>query len=156
MSDDTQQPLSPSGSLQHRLADVTERIRKAAEFSGRSAEDVILLAVAKKVPADVINDALVLGVRNVGENRVQEASAKRAHLQNADDVQHHLIGTLQTNKAKKAIELFDVIQSVDRPKLAETLNRLAGEHGKVQRCLIEIKFSPEPSKSGVPLADARD
>lgn len=94
-------------------------------------------------------------MRDFGENRVQEAMEKRASLApRLEGTTQHLLGQLQTNKARKAVELFDVIQSVDRPRLAETLDRIAGEMGKTQRCLIEVKISSEPSKSGVPMADA--
>lgn len=94
-------------------------------------------------------------MKDFGENRVQEAFAKRPSLErDFAGTRQHLIGRLQTNKARRAVGLFEVIQSVDRPKLAETLDRVAGEAGKKQRCLAEVKISTEPSKSGVPLVEA--
>lgn len=105
------------------------------------------------MPAERVREAFSLGLKAFGENRVQEAEEKK-QLVGVPGAEWHLIGQLQTNKARKAIELFDVIQSVDRPKLAETLNRIAGELGKRQRCLIEVKVSSEQSKSGVPLNEA--
>lgn len=104
-----------------------------------------------------IRGAIALGIKNFGENRVQEAAEKRPGLMDVcAGTTQHLIGQLQTNKARRAIELFDVIQSVDRPKLAESLDRIAGEVGKKQRCLIEVKISNEPTKSGMELSAASD
>ncbi len=111
--------------------------------------------MTKTVPAERIHEVISLGCKDFGENRVQEAESKRSAL--ADKLggtSQHLIGQLQTNKARKAVELFDVIQSVDRPKLAVFLDRIAGELGKKQRCLIEVKISTEESKSGIPLSEA--
>lgn len=114
-----------------------------------------LLAVTKTVPAERIKEAILLGCKDFGENRVQEAESKRAALMTElSGTTQHLIGQLQSNKARRAIELFDVIQSVDRPKLAVALDRIAAETGKKQRCLVEVKVSTESTKSGVPLAEA--
>ncbi len=86
---------------------------------------------------------------------MQEAAEKRPQMvAMPTGVRYHMIGSLQTNKARKAVELFDVIQSVDRPKLAQALDRIAGELGKKQRCLIEVKISNEPTKGGIALDDA--
>lgn len=144
----------PSDTLKDRYLRLIDRIQKAAIVSGRSERDVVLVGVTKNVSVEKINSALLLGLKHVGENRVQEAAAKRPELKTDFDVQMHLIGALQTNKAKKAMELFDVIQSVDRPKLAQFLERCAVESGKTQRCLIEVKISDEETKSGVPLSEA--
>lgn len=129
------------------------RIKNAASQAGRDEKSVQLLAVTKTVAAERINEALRLGVSAIGENRVQEAVAKRPLL-TAAPFEFHLIGPLQTNKAKKAVEIFDVIQSVDRMKVVQMLDRLAFDQGKKQRCLVEVKISREETKSGVPLADA--
>jgi pyridoxal phosphate enzyme (YggS family) len=147
--------------ISHRYSDIQSRIKSAAEASGRDAATVTLMAVTKTVPVDQIVASAQLGINAFGENRVQEAIAKR------DDLivqlsclglnpSHHLIGHLQTNKARKAVELFDVIQTVDRPELAATLDRIAGEKGTTVTCLVEVKVSSEPTKSGVPFNDASD
>jgi pyridoxal phosphate enzyme (YggS family) len=96
-----------------------------------------------------------LGIRDVGDNKVQEAIAKRSAIEDAHFT-HHFIGHLQTNKARRAVELFDVIQSIDRPNLAQDVNRIAGELGKKQRCLVEVKVSDEATKGGVPLSQAEE
>lgn len=114
-----------------------------------------LLAVTKTVSVERIREAVSLGMKDFGENRVQEAMEKRPGLSAAlEGTTQHLIGPLQTNKARKAMEFFDVVQSVDRPKLAETLDRIGGEMGKTQRCLVEVKIAPEASKSGVAFEEA--
>jgi pyridoxal phosphate enzyme (YggS family) len=137
------------------LDHLREQIRNAAHRSGRDEAAVQLMAVTKTVGVERLNDALRLGVGLLGENRVQEAAAKKPHL-SAGPFELHLIGPLQTNKARKAIELFDVIQSVDRRKIADALNRLAMELGIKKRCLVEVKISSEPNKTGVPITEAAD
>lgn len=127
----------------------------AAEKSGRSRESVSLVAVTKTVAPDRIREACRLGVSLIGENRVQEALAKREATQDLP-LTHHMIGHLQTNKARKAVELFGVIQSVDSPKLAASLDRISSELGRPTRCLIEVKISEEPAKTGVPMNEAED
>lgn len=144
----------PLPSLQDRINVINERIHAAAEKSGRPAEAVTLLAVTKTVPAERINEVMSLGVLNIGENKIQEAVAKRPLLSSGHSGVHHFIGHLQTNKARKAVEYFDVIQSVDSPKLAQALDKIAGDMGKHQRVLAEIKLSDEPHKTGIPLEDA--
>jgi PLP dependent protein len=152
----------PTTLLQDRYARVKERIARAAEKSGRSPNDICLVAVTKTVAVETITEAFGLGIKDIGENRIQEATAKNDLLDgaikrlNIDGVSRHLLGQLQTNKARKAVALFDVIQSVDRPRLAEFLDRVAGEEGKTQRCLIEVKVSREETKSGMPLDEASD
>lgn len=115
------------------------------------------MAVTKTIGAERIRQVVELGIRHLGENRVQEATEKRPALSDLENagVTHHLIGALQTNKARKAVELFDVIQSVDRLKLAQMLDRIAGELGKIQRFLVEVKVSREPTKSGIPIDDVQ-
>lgn len=140
--------------LKNRLDNIKERISAATVRSGRSVGAVEFVAVTKTVDVDRINEALRLGIKVLGENRVQEAAAKRPELRGT--FEFHLLGPLQTNKAKTAVELFDVIESVDRLKVAEKLDRLAHEQGKKQRCLLEVKISDEPSKSGVALQDVAD
>lgn len=145
----------PSVPLPDRLAELRRRIALAAEKSGRSADAVVLVAVTKTVAVERIVDAVRAGVTEIGENRVQEAEAKRSGL-TMPNLRHHMIGHLQTNKARKALELFDVIQSVDSPKLALTLDRVAAELGRRPECLIEVKVSGEPTKTGLSMDEADD
>jgi hypothetical protein len=142
--------------LKDRIGDLQRRIGLAAARSGREASAIRLVAATKMVPPTVILEAVRLGISEVGENKVQEASSKRGSLGTKTPLTHHFIGQLQTNKARRAIELFDVVQSVDRPRLAEALDRAATEARKRQRCLIEVKISDDAEKGGVPIADARD
>lgn len=110
----------------------------------------MLLAVTKQQPEDRIEALLASGHRQIAENRVAEASmrwgSRRAHY---PDLELHLIGALQTNKAREAVALFDVIQTLDRPRLADAINQRAGEVGKRQRCMIQVNIGSEPQKSGV-------
>jgi PLP dependent protein len=134
-----------------RLIRVTERIDNAARRAGRQAQDITLVAVTKTISLEQIFPFVRAGVRHLGENRVQEALAK---FQTADsarpvEAQIHLIGHLQTNKAKKAAGFFDMIQSVDSLELADDLDRHAQAMNKVLPCLVEVKISSEPTKSGV-------
>ena len=128
------------------LERVQERIARAAERAGRRRDDVLLIAVSKTVESARIRDALAAGVRALGENRVQEARGKIAEL--GRPVPWHLIGPLQTNKVKDAVELFDVIQSVDRLALAQECDRRARGRGRTLDVLVEINVAGEPTKSG--------
>jgi PLP dependent protein len=132
--------------LRERLASVEDRIARAAARSGRRREDVALIAVTKKFPARVIEEAACLGLRDFGENYVQEFEAKRPALAGVTGVRFHLIGHLQANKARKALELFHVIQTVDSARLARRLNEAASAPVDV---MLEVKLSPEESKAGV-------
>lgn len=133
-----------------RLADVEARIAEAARDAGRAAQDITLVAIAKMHVDARIVPALEAGHRVFGENRVQEAEAKWPALKaRYPDVALHLVGPLQTNKTRNAIALFDVIETVDRPKLAR---RLAGEMdraGKRPSCFIEVNTGEEAQKAGV-------
>ena len=136
-----------------RLAAVRARIAAAAERVGRDPESVRLIGASKTVPAGVLVQAVRAGLRDLGENRVQEAEAKapllRADLTDGAGPQWHLIGHLQSNKARKAVALFDWIHSVDSPRLADALDRIARELGRTPRVLIEVNTSGEASKEGV-------
>jgi pyridoxal phosphate enzyme (YggS family) len=138
------------------IADNIRRIREvvaeAAGRSGRSPADVRLMAVTKTVDDDRIAAAVRAGVDIVGENYVQEAKRKIETMGKA--CEWHLIGRLQTNKAKYAVRLFDMIHSVDRLELAAEIDRRAREAGLVMKVLIEISVAGEQTKSGVPIADA--
>jgi pyridoxal phosphate enzyme (YggS family) len=129
------------------LEQVRERIARAAERAGRRADDVLLIGVSKTVDVERIRAAIAAGLPALGENRVQEARGQIDAL--GRGVPWHLIGHLQTNKAKDAVELFDVIHSLDRAGLAEALERRAGSAGRVVDTLIEVNVASEASKSGV-------
>ena len=139
-----------------RIGDLRRRIGLAAARSGRDSSAVRLVAATKMVPPAIILEAAGLGISDIGENKVQEALAKRDSLGSGPALTHHFIGQLQTNKARRAVELFDMIQSVDRPRLAEALDRAAIDARKRQRCLIEVRISDDAEKGGAPLADAKD
>jgi pyridoxal phosphate enzyme (YggS family) len=134
------------------LAAVRERIARAADRAHRDPADILLLAVTKVFPADVIREAYDLGLREFGENYVQEFEGKAPLVADLSGARFHLIGHLQSNKAKKAAELFHVIQTVDSPKLARRLNDL---WNRPIACdvMLEVKLSPEEAKEG---ADPRD
>ena len=131
--------------LRQKLEQVETRIAHAAARRGRRRSDITLLAVTKKFPAGAIQEAYHLGLREFGENYVQEFETKRPHLTACEGARFHLIGHLQSNKAKKAAELFQVIQTVDSAKLAERLN----ESQEPLDVMIEVKLSPESAKAGV-------
>jgi pyridoxal phosphate enzyme (YggS family) len=132
--------------IQDRLLQVRERIRAAAERAGRDVSAVTLVAVSKMIPVEVIQEALNAGVTILGENRVQEARDKIAAL--PGQATWHLVGHLQTNKAKVAAQLFETIHSLDSLKLAGALDRSAQQAGRTVRCLVEVNLSGEESKSG--------
>ena len=129
---------------------VLERVAKAAERAGRSPEDVAILGASKTVDPDKVLQVIAQGVGHIGENQVQEAEGKFIHPGFAESgVTRHLIGHLQTNKARRAVELFDVIQSVDTPRLARRLDQIAGEMGRKLPVYIEVNIGLEKSKNGV-------
>ncbi|MFQ5896927.1 MAG: YggS family pyridoxal phosphate-dependent enzyme [Candidatus Methylomirabilia bacterium] len=128
------------------LRAVEARIDRAARRVGREPEEVLLVAVSKAVDVERIRQALAAGVRAVGENRVQEAKAKIAHL--GRPVPWHLVGTLQTNKVREAVRLFDLIHSVDRLELARELDRRAQAEGKVIDALVQVNVAGEETKAG--------
>jgi pyridoxal phosphate enzyme (YggS family) len=136
--------------LSARLAAVLGRIEQAARAAGREPGDVGLVAVAKTQPPEAVVAALAAGQRVFGENRVQEAQAKYPALREQwTELRLHLIGPLQTNKVADALKLFDVIETVDRPRLAEALARGMDRTGKRPACLIEVNTGEEPQKAGV-------
>ncbi|MEQ9123510.1 MAG: YggS family pyridoxal phosphate-dependent enzyme [Alphaproteobacteria bacterium] len=137
------------------LADVRDRIGRAARDGGRDPAATTLIAVSKQQPEERIDAALAAGQRVFGENRVQEAEARWAERRKAyPDLELHLIGPLQTNKARLAVQLFDVIQTVDRPRLAATLARVMQEEGRRLPCYVEVNTGKEEQKAGVKPADA--
>jgi PLP dependent protein len=139
------------------LAAVRARIAAAAKTAGRSPESVVLVAVSKTQSAEHVTVALAAGQRIFGENRVQEAAAKWPHLKCAwPQAELHLIGPLQTNKAREAVALFDVIETVDRPKLAQVLTAEMSRSGRRPACYVQINTGEETQKAGVLPAAADD
>lgn len=139
--------------IRERLAVVRRRIEAAAERSGRVASSVTLVAVSKTMPVETIREAVSAGAGILGENRVQEARDKIAALAGA--AQWHLIGHLQTNKAKVAVGLFDRIHSLDSIRLAHELDRHAGEAGRRVRCLVQVNVGGEAQKDGASEEEVR-
>lgn len=142
--------MNPASTLEENLAAVKARIASAAEAAGRRLDDVALIAVSKTHPVEAVRSALAAGQREFGENRVQEALAKFPMLRvEYPDLRLHLIGPLQTNKALDAVREFDVIQSVDRPKLAATLAGAMTRLQKRPECYIQVNIGEEPQKAGI-------
>lgn len=140
--------------LSGRLDAVKARISAAAVGAGRPAEAVDLVAISKTQPDERISAALAAGQRLFGENRVQEARAHwAARREMMQDLELHLVGPLQTNKVRDAVALFDVIQTLDRPKLAAHLAREFDRVGRQLRCFIQVNTGEEPQKAGVLPAD---
>jgi pyridoxal phosphate enzyme (YggS family) len=136
-------------SIAENIAEVRERIAAAARRVGRNPDEITLMGVSKTFPAERIREAHAAGLRVFGENRVQEFAAKADALRDLRDAEWHLIGHLQTNKAAKATELFDAVDSVDSVRMAEKLNASAESAGKTLSVLIEINVGAEEAKSGV-------
>jgi len=137
------------------LDDIRTRIREAAEKAGRDAADITLVAVSKEQPLDRVESVLETGHRIFGENRVQEAAEKwPAFRERFDGIELHLVGPLQSNKVNEAVELFDVIHSVDRDRIARRLAAGFERTGRPLPCFIQINTGEEPQKSGCLPADA--
>lgn len=149
-------PDHAAAALAERLTAVRARIAEAARRAGRAAAAVTLVAIGKTHPAAAIEAALAAGQRVFGENRVQEAQAKFPALKaRYPDLRLHLVGPLQTNKARDAVRLFDVIHTLDRPRLAEALARAMEQEGRRPALLVEVNVGVEPQKAGV-APDAAD
>ncbi|HEX8535783.1 MAG TPA: YggS family pyridoxal phosphate-dependent enzyme [Allosphingosinicella sp.] len=137
-----------------RLQAVRSAIARAARLAGREAGDVTLIAGSKTHPAEDIVPLLEAGQRAFGENRVQEAEAKWPALKQAyPDVELHLIGQLQSNKAAEAVALFDCIHSVDRPSLVAALGRAMEALDRRPRCFVQVNIGGEPQKGGCPVPE---
>lgn len=133
-----------------RLREVRDAIARAARDCERDPAEITLVAVSKTFPADAIEPVLGAGHRIFGENYVQETKAKWPALRERfPDAELHLIGPLQSNKAKEAVALFDVIHSLDRPSLAEALSKEIGRSGRRPRLLVQVNTGEEPQKGGV-------
>ncbi len=132
------------------LIDIQARVAAAAQTAGRDPASVILIAVSKVQPLDRVTAALTAGHRVFGENYVQEAAGKWPDLRSLfSSVQVHMIGPLQTNKAKVAIDLFDAIHTLDRPSLADKLARLVQERGTCPPLFVQVNTGMEPQKAGI-------
>jgi pyridoxal phosphate enzyme (YggS family) len=136
-------------SIAENIASVRQRIRAAALRAGRESDSVLLMAVSKTFNAAYIQEAYDAGIRVFGENRVQEFAGKVQAVRGLELARFHMIGHLQSNKAAKAAELFDAIDSVDSLKLAERLNEAAAAVGKKLSVLVEINVGGETAKSGI-------
>ncbi len=141
---------TPPRDIAAALVDVRSRLAAAAKAAGRVSDDVTLVAVSKTQGIPEIGTAIAAGQRIFGENRVQEAQRKFPDLKARHrDLILHLIGPLQTNKVREAVVLFDVIETVDRPHLAEALKREMDRLGRYPTLLIEVNTGGEPQKAGV-------
>ncbi|MBF9044547.1 YggS family pyridoxal phosphate-dependent enzyme [Rhodobacterales bacterium HKCCE4037] len=131
------------------LTEITSRLTSAAQAHGRDLGDITLIAVSKVQPPERVQAVLEQGHRVYGENRVQEAQGRwPAFQEQFNGIDLHLIGPLQTNKARQAVEIFSTIHTVDRPKLATTLARLAQERGESPEVFVQINTGEEPQKAG--------
>jgi hypothetical protein len=146
MSLTTSMGLRIMDEIREGVAAVRRRIEVAAERSGRKASAVTLVAVSKTMPVETVREAIAAGAAILGENRVQEARDKIAALSGA--AEWHLIGHLQTNKAKLAVSLFDRIHSLDSIRLAQEMERHAAEAGRRVRCLVQVNVGGEDQKNG--------
>jgi len=134
-------------SVRDNLSAVEGRIRAACERAGRRRDEVTLVAVSKTFPASSVEEAVAAGATDIGENRVQEARDKKPQV--GGSARWHLIGHLQSNKAKDAVRLFDVIETVDSTDLAQKIARAAEAGGKAQDVLLEVNVGEEPQKNGI-------
>ena len=136
--------------IQSNLERVRETISQAANDSDRSTTSITLIGVSKQQPDDRIAASLEAGLRVFGENRVQEAEIRwgqrRKHIL---DLELHLIGPLQSNKVRAAVRLFDVIQTIDRPRIAESLSRIMAEEGRNLSCYVQVNTGEEKQKAGI-------
>jgi PLP dependent protein len=138
-----------SETLAERFAIVRQRIEDAARRCGRPADDITLVAISKTHPAETLRAALEVGITDLGENRVQEAEAKIVEV-GRDAARWHLVGHLQSNKTRRAVQLFDLIHSLDSPELAQRLDRLCAEEERQELpVLIQINLAGEQTKTGL-------
>jgi PLP dependent protein len=150
MADAPETAAPAGGGVAAALARVRGEIEAACREAGRDAASVTLIAVSKTVAVPAIEAAIAAGQRAFGENRVQEAGSKWPALRERHgDLELHLIGGLQSNKARDAIALFDVIHSLDRPSLAQALGKEIARQGRRPRLMVEVNTGAEPQKSGV-------
>lgn len=148
MSGMDKHPSMDETTLARRWQGLCERVDAACREAGRDASEVAILPVSKTFGADIIREAMALGLTRFGENRVQEIRRKQAELE-GDGIEWVAIGHLQTNKAKDVARLASEVQSLDRPALAEALDRRLQQEGRAIDVLVEVKTSPEESKHGL-------
>lgn len=149
MGQSTLEAVSTVNALSARLADVRRRITESAQRAGRAPDEVRLIAVSKTHSAEVVEEAIRAGAFDFGENRVQEAFEKRALIENASNARWHLIGHLQANKARRAVQTFDYFHALDSTALAERLDRLCGEEKRARLpVLIQVDLAGEENKTG--------
>jgi len=136
--------------IEQNIRHVQEQIATAAENCGRRSEAVTLIAVSKTFPADTVTQAISAGLTRFGENRIQEAEPKIMCLRTFHNIEWHMVGHLQSNKARRAAELFNVIHSLDSVKLAARLNEACEELGKTISVLLQVDLAEEATKFGAP------
>lgn len=146
--------MSRADEIRANVAAVEARIAAACTRAGRTREAVTLIAVTKTFPTSDVDHALAAGITNVGENKVQEARDKKPAV--SGEARWHLIGHLQSNKAKDAVRLFDVIQTVDSIDLASRIARIAAESEKLQDVMLQVNVGGEDQKSGAALREAAE
>ena len=146
--------MSTDNTIAPALADVRARITAAAKSCGRDPSSITLIAVSKTHDAERASLAIAAGQRDFGENRVQEAEDKWPGLKAAHPATLHLIGPLQTNKVRDAVALFDVIHTLDRPRLAEKLGPEMRAQNRLLRCFVQVNTGHEEQKAGIDPADA--
>ncbi len=134
--------------IARNLKSIREKIARAALACGRSVDEIKLLAISKTFPEEAISQAAGAGIRSFGENRVQEAESKILYFRKILDLEWHLVGHLQSNKARRAAELFDVVHSLDSVRLAIRLNQASAEAGKILSVLIQVDLGKEKTKFG--------
>ncbi|GAB6071649.1 YggS family pyridoxal phosphate-dependent enzyme [Venenivibrio stagnispumantis] len=135
--------------IKENVLKIFEKVKISAEKSGRKFEDIIILAASKTQPIEKILKAYEAGIRYFGENKVQEGISKIEALKDIKDIHWHLIGGLQTNKAKYAVKYFEMIHSVDRKELSDELDKRAKKENKIMPVLIEVNVGEEETKYGV-------
>ncbi|MBL7070687.1 MAG: YggS family pyridoxal phosphate-dependent enzyme [Candidatus Omnitrophica bacterium] len=135
--------------IRNKLSNINSKIEKTALACGRSASDIVLVCVTKEAGIDEAEEAIKSGITDIGENRVRDAEEKYSRLSGAQAVRWHFIGHLQTNKVKKAVQLFDLIHSVDSLHLAERIQIEAEKLNKAQSILVQVNVSGEGSKFGI-------
>lgn len=140
-------PAYMKHTISDNLRELRGRIAEACEEFDRDADEITIVAVTKTFPADIIKKSVSAGLYDIGESKIQEAELKINAVGHI--ARYHLIGHLQSNKIKKAVQLFDVIQSVDSLELAKEISRRAGEAERVMECYIEVNSSGEPQKYGI-------
>lgn len=138
--------------ISERLEQVYERIKAAASRASRDPADITVVAVTKTHPPDVVETAYELGLRHFGENRAEEAAEKIPHLAHLSEASWHMIGHIQSRKARDVTEMFSRVHSVDRLKIARRLSSFAGEHDRTLAAMLEVNLTGEESKYGFDLS----